>query len=40
MVTAYCRKLNIQAIQSCDDKLTALQQGAAERNLTNPDPAR
>jgi D-sedoheptulose 7-phosphate isomerase len=34
VVTARCRKLNIQAIQSCDDKLTALQQFAAERNLS------
>jgi len=34
VVTARCRKLNIQAIQSCDDKLTALQQLAAERNLS------
>ena len=34
VVTARCRKLNIQAIQSCDDKLTALQRFAAERNLT------
>jgi D-sedoheptulose 7-phosphate isomerase len=33
VVAARCRKLNIQAIQSCDDKLTALQQFAAERNL-------
>src|SRR4029453_7616746 len=34
VVTARCRKLNIQAIQSCDDKLTALQQFAAERHLS------
>ena len=34
VVAARCRKLNIQAIQSCDDKLTALQQFAAERNLS------
>jgi D-sedoheptulose 7-phosphate isomerase len=34
VVTARSRKLNIQAIQSCDDKLTALQQFAAERNLS------
>ena len=34
VVAARCRKLNIQAIQSCDDKLTALQQFAAGRNLS------
>ncbi len=34
VVAARCRKLNIKAIQSCDDKLTALQQFAAERNLS------
>jgi D-sedoheptulose 7-phosphate isomerase len=34
VVAARCRKLNIQAIQSCDDKLTALQQFAAKRNLS------
>jgi len=34
VVAARCGKLNIQAIQSCDDKLTALQQFAAERNLS------
>jgi D-sedoheptulose 7-phosphate isomerase len=34
VVTARCRKLNIQAIQSCDDKLTALQRFAAERDLS------
>lgn len=33
VVAARCRKLNIHAIQSCDDKLTALQHYAAERNL-------
>ena len=34
VVAARCRKLDIQAIQSCDDKLTALQQFAAERSLS------
>jgi len=34
VVAARCRKLNIQAIQSCDNKLTALQQFTAGRNLT------
>ena len=34
VVTARCRKLDIQAIQSCDDKLPTLQQFAAERNLS------
>jgi D-sedoheptulose 7-phosphate isomerase len=34
VVAARCRKLNIQAIQSCDDKLTALQRLAAERGLS------
>jgi D-sedoheptulose 7-phosphate isomerase len=33
VVAARCRKLKVQAIQSCDDKLTALQQFATERNL-------
>jgi D-sedoheptulose 7-phosphate isomerase len=33
VVAARCRKLNIPAIQSCDDKLTALQRLAVERNL-------
>ena len=34
VVTARCRKLDIEAIQSCDDKLTTLQQFAAERKLS------
>lgn len=34
VVAARCRKLRIQAIQSCDDKLTALQQFAAARGLS------
>jgi D-sedoheptulose 7-phosphate isomerase len=34
VVTARCRKLNIPAIQSCDDKLTALQRLATERGLS------
>ena len=34
VVTARCRKLNIEAIQDCDDKLTTLQQVAAERKLS------
>jgi D-sedoheptulose 7-phosphate isomerase len=34
VVAARCRKLKIQAIQSCDDKLSALQQFAAERNVS------
>ena len=33
VVSARCRKLNIQAIQGCDDKLAALQRFAAEREL-------
>jgi D-sedoheptulose 7-phosphate isomerase len=34
VVAARCRKLNIQAIQGCDDKLAALQQFAAQGNLS------
>jgi D-sedoheptulose 7-phosphate isomerase len=34
VVAARCRKLNIQAIQSCEDKLTALQQFSADRNVS------
>ena len=34
VVAARCRKLNIETIQSCDDKLTTLQQFAAERQLS------
>lgn len=34
VVTARCRKLQIEAIQSCDDKLTRLQQYANERHLS------
>ena len=33
VVTARCRKLGIECIQACDDKLTSLKQGAASRNL-------
>jgi D-sedoheptulose 7-phosphate isomerase len=34
VVAARCRKLKIEAIQSCDDKLSALQQFARGRNLS------
>ena len=34
VVAARCRKLKIEAIQSCDDKLSAIKQFADHRNLT------
>jgi D-sedoheptulose 7-phosphate isomerase len=34
VVAARCRKLKIESIQSCDDKLTALQQLASARSLS------
>jgi len=34
VVTARCRKLNVETIQSCEDKLTTLQQLAAERQVS------
>lgn len=33
VVAARCRKLQIDSIQGCDDKLAALQQLASERNI-------
>jgi YrbI family 3-deoxy-D-manno-octulosonate 8-phosphate phosphatase len=33
VVAARCRKLQIDSIQGCDDKLTALQRLACERNI-------
>ena len=33
VVMARCRKLQIESIQGCDDKLAALQQLAGERNI-------
>jgi YrbI family 3-deoxy-D-manno-octulosonate 8-phosphate phosphatase len=34
VVTARCRKLKIEAVQACEDKLAALQQLARERSLS------